>query len=135
MAPLITIFGCLFFTIKYYIDKYNIAYVYPKEYNGQGRLYKSIIKYQIFGMWFSEIIMFGIFMAVFGKKYSFMCLVIVLFQIGLYIFKLFGDICKTDKFKKWLASNYASVEEEAEFLKEYQYLLSDETVSERDTVV
>lgn len=43
VAPLITLFGSLYFTIKYFIDKYNVLYVYPTEYDGQGRLYKKII--------------------------------------------------------------------------------------------
>jgi len=30
-APLISIFGFMFFTFKYFVDKYNFIWVYPKE--------------------------------------------------------------------------------------------------------
>jgi hypothetical protein len=52
VAPLITPFGCCFFTVKYFIDKYNILYVYPAEYNfsNGGRLYTYIIGLQYIGI-------------------------------------------------------------------------------------
>ena len=99
--------------------------MYPKEYNGEGRLYKNIINYQLFGMWFSEIIMFGILIAVFGQKYIFMCIIFMGIQITFFIIKTLGQYVKIDKFKKWLASNYATIEEEREFLDQYRHLLSD----------
>lgn len=34
VAPLVTLFGCLYFSIKYFIDKYNLLYVYPNEFYG-----------------------------------------------------------------------------------------------------
>lgn len=38
VSPLITLFGALFFTIKYFVDKYNQVYVYPKLYDSKGSL-------------------------------------------------------------------------------------------------
>lgn len=81
VAPLITPFGCLFFTFKYLIDKYNILYVYPNEYVGQGRLYKRIIKMQYFGIATSQLIMFGILIAIFSRAYVYQCAFIVVCQI------------------------------------------------------
>lgn len=34
VSPLITIFGSIYFAIKYFIDKYNLLYVFPNEYDG-----------------------------------------------------------------------------------------------------
>ena len=38
-----TLLGFIYFLVKYYIDKYNIIYVFPNEYIGQGVLYKRIV--------------------------------------------------------------------------------------------
>lgn len=38
--PLISIFAMLFFSIKYYIDKYNLTFVYNKEFEGGGAIKK-----------------------------------------------------------------------------------------------
>ena len=70
VAPIITLFGGMYFTIKYFIDKYNVLYVFPNEYDGQGRLHKKIIGLQYFGMAFSQVIMFGIFVLIFGQRYQ-----------------------------------------------------------------
>jgi len=42
-VPLMTLLGFTYFLVKYYIDKYNIIYVFPNEYIGQGVLYKRIV--------------------------------------------------------------------------------------------
>jgi len=33
ITPAISILGALYFTIKYFIDKYNLTVVYPKSYD------------------------------------------------------------------------------------------------------
>lgn len=50
VAPLITFFGMLFFVIKYYIVKYNVCYVYPTEFVGEGRLFKMILTFKYIGI-------------------------------------------------------------------------------------
>jgi len=39
-CPPISIFAMLFFAIKYYIDKYNLTFVYNKEFEGGGAIKK-----------------------------------------------------------------------------------------------
>ena len=36
--PIITIVGALYFTIKYFFDKYNLTVVYQKNYESKGDL-------------------------------------------------------------------------------------------------
>lgn len=36
ISPLILLIGCTYFSFKYFIDKYNLTVVYPKEYEGNG---------------------------------------------------------------------------------------------------
>ena len=38
ISPMITLFGALFFTIKYFVDKYNQIFIYPKLYDSKGSL-------------------------------------------------------------------------------------------------
>ena len=38
VSPMITLFGALFFTIKYFVDKYNQIYIYPKLYDSKGTI-------------------------------------------------------------------------------------------------
>ena len=81
VAPLITPFGCCFFTIKYFIDKYNILHLYPPEFQGVGRLSNYIIGLKYFAIGFSQIIMFGILIVIFSKEYIRACIFIVILQV------------------------------------------------------
>jgi hypothetical protein len=87
VSPIITPFGVAFFGIKYFIDKYNIIYVYPSEYVGEGRLYKRVVSLQYFCIFFSQLVMFGIFNIIFSSKYLPTCIFILVLQavlLGLY---------------------------------------------------
>jgi hypothetical protein len=55
VSPIITPFGCCYFTIKYFIDKYHIAYRYPPGYNysGGSRLFHRIIILQYISIFFA----------------------------------------------------------------------------------
>jgi len=77
VAPLITVFGALYFGIKYLIDKYNLLYIYPNEYKGQGRLYTRIVSLKYIGMVISQLIMFGLLVAIYGSRYITTCAAIV----------------------------------------------------------
>jgi Calcium-dependent channel, 7TM region, putative phosphate len=38
VIPLITIFSCIFFSLRYFFDKYHQTFVYFKEFEAKGRL-------------------------------------------------------------------------------------------------
>lgn len=61
IAPIITLVGALYFTIKYFVDKYNLTVVYPKNYDSKGQLGKKISKYNHFSIYFIQLIMFILF--------------------------------------------------------------------------
>ena len=42
ISPAIIFFGFVFFFLKYYIDKYNLIVLYPKNHGGQGEIAASI---------------------------------------------------------------------------------------------
>lgn len=59
--PLVVPFGCLFFYVKYYFDKYNLLFFYPAEFESQGNIGKVVIKFMLFAIFFFQVIMSGLF--------------------------------------------------------------------------
>jgi len=51
-TPLISIFSMLFFAIKYFIDKYNLTFVYNKEFEGGGVIKKQVLPFMLFSIYF-----------------------------------------------------------------------------------
>lgn len=49
-APLLSIFGCLFFVMKYLVDKYNLTAMYKNEFESQGELAGSVRSYIAFSI-------------------------------------------------------------------------------------
>jgi len=52
ISPIITLVGALYFTIKYYVDKYNLTVLYPKNYDSQGQLSNKISGLAYFSIYF-----------------------------------------------------------------------------------
>lgn len=42
ICPSISLFGAIYFSIKYFIDKYNLVYVYPISNTGDGNITSAI---------------------------------------------------------------------------------------------
>lgn len=107
IAPLITLLGAIFFTIKYLIDKYNICYVYPTENYGESKLVNEIVNLQYISMIFQQISMFGFFALIFSDRFWLSCIVFVILQLFiLVIFYSFQDSPFLKKyFLPWLANN------------------------------
>jgi hypothetical protein len=112
VAPLITPFGMLFFTFKYHIDKYNIMYVYPVEYVGEGRLQKRMLFYFYTGIVFSQTIMFYILNNVFNQRYWATCIFIVALQLFFLILKPLLAYLPVESIKVWMAKDYLTQEDE-----------------------
>lgn len=51
ISPIITLFGALYFTIKYFVDKYNLTQVYPKNYDSRGQIAKTISRLNHFSIY------------------------------------------------------------------------------------
>lgn len=59
--PIITIVGALYFSIKYFFDKYNLTVVYPKNYDSKGDLGAQITYYNYLMIFFIQFIIFLLF--------------------------------------------------------------------------
>lgn len=51
IVPLISIFALFFFAFKYYVDKYNLTFVYNKEFEGSGVIKKNVLPFTIFSIY------------------------------------------------------------------------------------
>ena len=69
IVPLITVFSTLFFMFKYYVDKYNLTFVYNKEFEGGGIIKKNVLPYLLFAIYVFQILNLGLFILKFGKVY------------------------------------------------------------------
>lgn len=66
--PLIVPFGCLFFVLKYYIDKYNLLFVYPVEFESHGNITTMVLKFALIGIFFFQFIISNLFIKIFHDK-------------------------------------------------------------------
>ena len=68
-VPLIPVFGFLFFTLKYFIDKYNLIFVYPTEFLSKGIIQTSVTSFTTFALLLFQILMFTFFTTIFGDDF------------------------------------------------------------------
>jgi len=61
--PLQSAFAMLFFTFKYYIDKYNLTFVYNREFEGGGVIKKQVLPYLLFSTYLFQFLNMGYFTA------------------------------------------------------------------------
>jgi hypothetical protein len=50
IMPISTIFGFSFFLFRYYIEKYNMMFVFVKDFESHGTLRRNIIRYLVFSV-------------------------------------------------------------------------------------
>ena len=60
-SPLQSMFSCLYFSIKYWIEKYNLAFVYTKQYEGKGIIWKPMVMFMILILYIFQLLTIGYF--------------------------------------------------------------------------
>lgn len=106
VAPIMNFFGSFYFLNKYMIDKYNVCYVYPIEYIGEGRLYTKIKTFAYMCLIMQQMIMFTILCIIFGQGYWKACVAIIGIQaVGILVYE-----CKLHKVLpiNWMKKNMSS---------------------------
>lgn len=76
--PLIGIFVTMFFAIKYWVEKYNLTFVYNREFEGGGVIKKQVLPFMLLGVYLFQILNIGYF-TLFNENYfrgGLICLVI-----------------------------------------------------------
>ena len=84
--PLITPFGFLFFLLKYYIDKYNLLFLYPAEFESHGNVTDLVIKFDLIGIFFFQFIISNLFLKIFHNKYYSFFATILYLILSLFIY-------------------------------------------------
>ena len=61
LVPYVPLFATLFFMFKYYVDKYNLSFVYNTEFRGFGFIKRRVIPFSIFNIVLYQLINVGFF--------------------------------------------------------------------------
>ena len=61
LVPYVPVFAMIFFMFKYYVDKYNLSFVYNSEFRGTGVIRKKVIPLTIFNIVMVQIVNVGFF--------------------------------------------------------------------------
>jgi hypothetical protein len=81
IVPLIAIFELMFFFIKYFIDKYNLSFVYNKEFEGGGAIKDVVLPFIIFSVILFQVMNVGFFALTFSTGYLIGGAVLILVEI------------------------------------------------------
>ena len=61
LVPYVPMFGMIFFMVKYYVDKYNLSFVYNTEFHGVGIIKRKVVPLTIFNIVLYQMINVGFF--------------------------------------------------------------------------
>jgi hypothetical protein len=61
ICPIISLLGAIFFALKYFIDKYNLIVVYPKNHSGSVDITRNIHRLGQFNILLVELLIFTFF--------------------------------------------------------------------------
>lgn len=90
-VPLISLFGFIFFALKYFVDKYNFVYVYQTEFESIGTFGEVVLKYSTFGIIVFQLIMCGLFTSIFGQDFIVSSLILLVGEIFyMVVFRFFS---------------------------------------------
>lgn len=67
--PLVGLFCFTFFSIRYYIEKYNLTFAYNKEFEGGGVIKKQVIPLIMVSIYMFEFLNLGYFTFAFGQSF------------------------------------------------------------------
>ena len=69
LVPYVPVFAVVFFMFKYYVDKYNLSFVYNPEFISTGVIRKRVIPISIFLVILVQLVNVGFFAGKLGRKY------------------------------------------------------------------
>ena len=61
IVPYVPIFAMIFFTFKYYVDKYNLSFVYNAEFQGVGIIKRRVVPLTVLNIIIYQLINVGFF--------------------------------------------------------------------------
>ena len=104
LVPYVAIFAMFFFAFKYFVDKYNISFVYNVEFQGIAVIKKRVVPLMTFNIIVYQVINVGFFVAkaeTKGTTYLFLGIAIVIVELlGVIGFYLYNKRQRYAKHKK-----------------------------------
>ena len=81
LVPYVPVFAMIFFMFKYYVDKYNLSFVYNSEFRGTGVIRKKVIPLTIFNIVMVQIVNVGFFAGKQGEGFLWFGVVVVAIEL------------------------------------------------------
>ena len=84
LVPYVPIFAMIFFTFKYYVDKYNLSFVYVAEFQGVGIIKNKVVTLSILNIIIYQLINVGFFASKaqdFGKNFLYVGLTFIAIEL------------------------------------------------------
>lgn len=96
ICPIISLLGAIFFALKYFIDKYNLIVVYPKNHSGSVDITWNIHRLGQFNILLVELLIFTFFSTVLNATSDATAVIgsIIVFQVGAYLITKFTNVEK-----------------------------------------
>ena len=101
LVPYVPVFAMVFFTFKYYVDKYNLSFVYNPEFQGVGIIKRRVVPLTIFNIIVYQMINVGFFASKAeenGRNYLYVGIIFV--AIELFIILAFHLASKRERYQK-----------------------------------
>lgn len=101
LVPYVPVFAMLFFLFKYYVDKYNLSFVYNTEFHGVGMIKRRVVPLSIFNIIVYQLINVGFFAskaAKNGENFLYVGLAFVALEIA--VLSCFHFSSKRSRFSK-----------------------------------
>jgi len=86
IVPFIPFFACLFFYIKYLVDKNNLMFVYSDKFESGGNIRQKVKWYLFFNLYVYLIVMVSFFGLKFNKFYGYAGIIIVIIWTIFFIY-------------------------------------------------
>jgi hypothetical protein len=128
LVPYVPAFACIFFFFKYYVDKYNLSFVYNTEFRGVGIIRKRVVPFSVFNIvvyqlmnvaYFSiKVIEYNITFLVIGS------IIIVAEVTGIAFFSIYTGRKRYTKHRN-LRENQRRLEQQAEEARQARVVLDD----------
>ena len=81
LVSYVPLFAIIFFMFKYYVDKYNLSFVYNSEFRGTGVIRKKVIPLSIFNIILVQIVNVGFFAGKQGQGFLWFGVVVIVLEI------------------------------------------------------
>ncbi len=118
-VPLIPLFTCFYFAIKYIVDKYNLTHVYSYEFESNGTLALSVRKYIAFGVFITQLSMARLFTPIIKSGIEVAALIVVFGEIFFMIVYHNFDVSEL----KEIINNFDNKARRSTMVEEGEYLL------------